>query len=85
LGLRFSENTKGKRDLDCNYYVLRDNLAKAKEQFKDVPRMLKALSTGLDLIRFMKIVSTRSSLFRHGTSKFSYLWNGFKTDIEEGI
>jgi hypothetical protein len=26
-----------KGDLDCNYYVLRDNLAKAKEQFKDVP------------------------------------------------
>jgi hypothetical protein len=33
----FSKNTKGKGDLDCNYYVLRDNLAKAKEQFKDVP------------------------------------------------
>jgi hypothetical protein len=32
----FSENTKEKGDLDCNYYVLRDNLAKAKEQFKDV-------------------------------------------------
>jgi hypothetical protein len=26
----------------------------------------------------MKIVSSRGSLFRHGTSKFSYLWNGFK-------
>jgi hypothetical protein len=45
------------KDLDCNYYVLRDNLAKAK-QFKDVPRMLKLLSTGLDLIHFMKIVSS---------------------------
>jgi aminopeptidase N len=31
-----------KGDLDCDYYVLRDNLAKAKIQFKDVPRMLKA-------------------------------------------
>jgi aminopeptidase N len=39
----FSEKFKGEKgDLDCNYYVLRDNLAKAKEQFKDVPRMLKA-------------------------------------------
>jgi hypothetical protein len=30
-----------KGDLD-SYYVLRDNLAKSQEQFKDVPRMLKA-------------------------------------------
>jgi hypothetical protein len=44
LRLRFLlEKYKGEKgDLDCNYYVLRDNLAKAKEQFKDVPRMLKA-------------------------------------------
>ena len=39
----FSEKYKGEKgELDCTYYVLRDNLAKAKEQFKDVPRMLKA-------------------------------------------
>ncbi|WP_264564164.1 M1 family metallopeptidase [Flavobacterium sp. N3904] len=39
----FSEKYKGEKgDLDCTYYVLKDNLAKAKEQFKDVPRMLKA-------------------------------------------
>ncbi|WP_367753034.1 M1 family metallopeptidase [Flavobacterium sp. WC2430] len=39
----FSEKYKGEKgDLDCSYYVLRDNLAKAKEQFTDVPRMLKA-------------------------------------------
>lgn len=39
----FSEKYKGEKgDLDCTYYVLRDNLAKAKEQFKDVPRMLQA-------------------------------------------
>jgi aminopeptidase N len=39
----FSEKYKGEKgDLDCTYYVLRDNLSKAKEQFKDVPRMLKA-------------------------------------------
>jgi aminopeptidase N len=40
----FSEKYKGEKgDLDCSYYVLRDNLAKAKTQFKEVPRMLKAL------------------------------------------
>ena len=39
----FSEKYKGEKgDLDCSYYVLRDNLVKAKEQFKDAPRMLKA-------------------------------------------
>jgi aminopeptidase N len=40
----FSEVYKGEKgDLDCNYYVLRDNLDKAKEHFKQVPQMLKAL------------------------------------------
>ncbi|OAB29508.1 Peptidase family M1 [Flavobacterium fryxellicola] len=39
----FSERFKGEKgDLDCTYYVLKDNLAKAKKQFQDVPRMLKA-------------------------------------------
>jgi aminopeptidase N len=39
----FSEKFKGEKgDLDCSYYVLRDNLAKAKTQFKDATRMLKA-------------------------------------------
>ncbi|AOW10124.1 M1 family metallopeptidase [Flavobacterium gilvum] len=39
----FSEKYKGEKgDLDCKYYVLKDNLAKAKEQFKQVPKMLKA-------------------------------------------
>lgn len=39
----FSEVYKGEKgDLDCNYYVLRDNLAKAKTHFKEVPKMLKA-------------------------------------------
>jgi aminopeptidase N len=39
----FSEVYKGEKgDLDCDYYVLRDNLEKAKIQFKDAPRMLKA-------------------------------------------
>ena len=44
--VNFAEKYKGKKgDLDCNYYVLRDNLALAKEQFKDVPRMLKAFES----------------------------------------
>ena len=41
--VHFSEVFQGEKgDLDCDYYVLRDNLEKAKIQFKDVPRMLKA-------------------------------------------
>ncbi|HSD05687.1 M1 family metallopeptidase [Flavobacterium sp.] len=41
--VNFSEKYKGEKgNLDCNYYVLRDNLAAAKVQFKDVPKMLKA-------------------------------------------
>ncbi|MFV8343226.1 M1 family metallopeptidase [Flavobacterium sp. XS2P39] len=39
----FSEKYKGEKgNLDCTYYVLRENLDKAKIQFKEVPRMLKA-------------------------------------------
>ena len=39
----FSEVYKGEKgDLDCEYYVLRDNLAKSKTHFQEVPRMLKA-------------------------------------------
>lgn len=39
----FSEKYKGEKGiLDCSYYVLRADLAKAKKQFKEVPRMLKA-------------------------------------------
>ncbi|PKB18630.1 M1 family metallopeptidase [Flavobacterium sp. 5] len=38
----FSEKYKGEKgDLDCIYYVLKENLVKAKKQFKDVPKMLK--------------------------------------------
>jgi aminopeptidase N len=41
--VQFSEKYKGEKgELDCNYYVLRDNLGKAKEQFKEVKRMLEA-------------------------------------------
>jgi aminopeptidase N len=39
----FSEKYKGEKgNLDCTYYVLPENLEKAKKQFQDVPRMLKA-------------------------------------------
>lgn len=39
----FSEVYEGEKgDLDMNYYVLKDNLTKAKEHFKDAPKMMKA-------------------------------------------
>ncbi|MCB0580514.1 MAG: M1 family metallopeptidase [Phaeodactylibacter sp.] len=39
----FSEKYPGEKGaLDCDYYVLPYNLEKAREQFKDVPRMLAA-------------------------------------------
>jgi aminopeptidase N len=39
----FSEKYPGEKgQLDCDYYVLRGNLEKAKKQFKDVGRMLNA-------------------------------------------
>ncbi len=41
--VHWSETYKGEKGkLDCNYYVLRGNLEKAKEQFKQVPMMLEA-------------------------------------------
>jgi aminopeptidase N len=41
--VHFSEVLQGEKGvLDCNYYVLRDNLEKAKIQFKQAPMMLKA-------------------------------------------
>ncbi len=41
--VHFKEKYKGLNgNLDCEYYVLKNNLKKAKEQFKEVPRMLKA-------------------------------------------
>jgi aminopeptidase N len=39
----FSEVFSGEKGpLDCDYYVLKENLEKAKEQFKQAPMMLKA-------------------------------------------
>lgn len=41
--VHFSEKYQGEGgELDMNYYVLRDNLKKAKKQFKDAPKMMKA-------------------------------------------
>ncbi|MDG1394007.1 MAG: M1 family metallopeptidase [Flavobacteriaceae bacterium] len=41
--VNFSEVYEGEKgSLDMDYYVLRDNLKKAKEQFKDAPKLMKA-------------------------------------------
>ena len=41
--VHFSEVYEGENGpLDMDYYVLRDHLVKAKEQFKDAPKMMKA-------------------------------------------
>jgi len=41
--VHFSEVFDGEKgNLDMDYYVLRDNLEKAKEHFKDAPKMMKA-------------------------------------------
>ena len=41
--VNFSEVFQGEKGpLDCDYWVLRDNLEKAKEQFKQAPMMLEA-------------------------------------------
>ncbi|WP_271784569.1 M1 family metallopeptidase [Aquimarina algiphila] len=41
--VHFGEQYEGEKGtLDMDYYVLRDNLDKAKEQFKDAPKMMKA-------------------------------------------
>ncbi len=41
--VHFKEEYEGEKGtLDMEYYVLRDNLQKAKKQFKDAPKMMKA-------------------------------------------
>ncbi|NHF59432.1 M1 family metallopeptidase [Flavobacteriaceae bacterium TP-CH-4] len=41
--VRFGETYEGEKGaLDMDYYVLRDDLEKAKEHFKDAPKMMKA-------------------------------------------
>jgi aminopeptidase N len=87
IEITFSEKIQKKGDLDCNYYVLRDNLAKAKEQFKDVPRMLKAFEHWFGPYPFyedsFKLVEAPYLGMEHQSS-VTY-GNGFKTDIEEGF
>jgi len=51
----FSEKYKGEKGvLDCSYYILKNNLAKAKKQFKEVPRMLKAFEYWFGAYPFYK-------------------------------
>jgi aminopeptidase N len=41
--INFSENYKGEKgNLDMDYWVLKENVEKAKTQFKDAPKMMKA-------------------------------------------
>jgi hypothetical protein len=64
------------------YYVFKDNLAKAKAHFKDVPRMLQAFEHWFWTVSFWTGYKLVDTLFRNGTSKFSGLWgSGFKMDI----
>ncbi|AWG22466.1 peptidase M1 [Flavobacterium faecale] len=77
----FSEIYKGEKgNLDCTYYVLRSNLEKAKNQFKDVTRMLKALEYWFGAYPFYedgyKLVETPFLGMEH-QSDISY-GNGFK-------
>lgn len=77
----FSEKFKGEKGiLDCNYYVLKDNLAKAKVHFKEVKRMLKAFEYWFGPYPFYedsyKIVETPFLGMEH-QSAISY-GNGFK-------
>ena len=61
--------------LDVTYWVLRDNEAKAKKHFVEVPRMLEFLSFGWVLTHFMRMVPTRGgSVLGNGASKFYHLW-----------
>jgi aminopeptidase N len=76
---------KEKKDLDCNYYVLRDNL-KAKEQFKDVPRMLKAFEHWFGPYPFYEDSFKLEAPYLGMEHQSSVTYgNGFKTDIEEGF
>ena len=41
--VHFGEKYKGEKgELDCDYYVLRDNINAAKKQFQQVPKMMEA-------------------------------------------
>ncbi len=79
--VHFNEVYKGlKGNLDCDYYVLRDNLSKAKEQFKEVPKMLAAFEYWLGPYPFYedgyKLVEVPYAGMEHQSS-VTY-GNGFK-------
>jgi aminopeptidase N len=77
----FSEKYQGEKgNLDCTFYVLKPNLERAKEQFKDVARMLKAFEYWFGPYPFYedgyKLVETPFLGMEH-QSDISY-GNGFK-------
>ncbi|OFY89145.1 MAG: peptidase M1, partial [Bacteroidetes bacterium RIFCSPLOWO2_12_FULL_31_6] len=79
--VHFNEIYKGlKGDLACDYYVLRNNLTKAKEQFKEVPKMLTAFEHWLGPYPFYedgyKLVEVPYAGMEHQSS-VTY-GNGFK-------
>ena len=52
--VNFSEVYEGEKGaLDMDYYVLRDNLEKAKEQFKDAPKLMKAFEHWFGTLPFL--------------------------------
>ena len=72
----FSKKYNGvKGNLDCDYWVLSYNLEKAKKQFKQVDKTLEAFEYWFGPYPFyedsFKLVEV--SVFRNGTSKFSYV------------
>ncbi|WP_366183434.1 M1 family metallopeptidase [Flavobacterium ovatum] len=81
----FSEKYQGEKgNLDCTYYVLKPNLEKAKIQFKDVGRMLKAFEYWFGPYPFYedgyKLVETPFLGMEH-QSDISY-GNGFKNGYQ---
>jgi aminopeptidase N len=71
--VNFTEKFKGEKgNLDCSYYVLKDNLAVAKEHFKEVPKMLKAFEHWFGPYPFYedsyKLVETPYSGMEHQSS-----------------
>ncbi|PCJ27165.1 MAG: peptidase M1 [Flavobacteriales bacterium] len=79
--VHFSEKYNGLNGkLDCDYYVLRDNLEKAKNQFQEVSRMLEAFEHWFGPYPFYedsyKLVETPYAGMEHQSS-VTY-GNGFK-------
>ena len=75
--VHFQETYEGEKGpLDLDYYVLSYNLEKAKNQFKQVPKMLEAFEYWFGPYPFYedgyKLVE--STLSGYGTPKFCHLW-----------